>query len=177
MRKTVAILCLLTVSTFVLNVLHAQNKSVGTTFSYAGTGLDYVFDIDNENFAEFQLRMDTMQMFSISSDLPGIAASAFWNIVFAEFKSRNGNPVRFYAGPGIALGYAGDVQRHPGFIFGVKGRVGGECAFPRGISVAMNISPMIGGHFSLSENMVNMRLYRNGLIQSIIPEISIRYRF
>lgn len=177
MRKAVAILCLLAVCTIVLDVSYAQGKRIGVSFSYAGAGLDFAFDVDEENFAEFQLRMDTMEMFRISAALPGISASAFWNIIFAKLESRNGNSVRLYAGPGLSLGYTGDIQCRHGLIFGVRGRVGGECAFPRGISVAMNISPMVGGHFGMRDNMINMRLYKNGLLQILTPEVSIRYRF
>ena len=177
MRKTAAILCFIIVNTLFLSVLNAQNKGIGATFSYAGIGAEYAFDIDKANFAEFQLRMDTMEIYRTSSAFPGISASAFWNMIFARFESRNGNPVRFYAGPGISIGYTGDSGRHHGLVFGVKGRIGGECAFPRGISVAISISPMIGGHFGIRDNMVNMRLYRNGLIQSIMPEVSIRHKF
>lgn len=177
MRKIVAILCLLAVNTLVQDVSHARDKRIGATFSYAGIGMDYAFEIDKENFAEFQLRMDTMEMFRISSAYPGISASAFWNVYFGKLESRNGNIVRLYAGPGLSLGYASDFQWRHGLIFGVRGRVGGECAFQRGISVAMNISPTIGGHFGIRDNMVGMRLYKNGLLQILTPEVSIRYRF
>ncbi len=176
-RGTTILLCLLMAGIFLLDDSYAQTRSFGATFSYAGIGAEYSLDIDKENFAEFQLRIDTIETFRISSAMPGISASAFWNIVFARFESHNGNPVRFYAGPGISLGYAADLFSPHGLDFGVKGRVGGECAFPRGISVAMSISPMVGGHFGIVDGMLNMRLYKNGLLQALMPEVSIRHRF
>lgn len=178
MNRTVAILmCLSAAIIFTLDDIHGQSRSIGATFSYAGIGVEYAADIDEGNFAEFQLRMETVEMFNRAGSLPGISASAFWNIIFTKLESGNGNPIRFYAGPGISLGYAQDRISPHGMIFGVKGRVGGECSFPRGISVSMNISPVIGGHFGITDGMVNMRVYRNGLLQILMPEASIRYRF
>ena len=178
MKKVTSILlCLLCAGILLLDDSYAQTRSFGATFSYAGIGAEYALDIDEENFAEFHLRMDTMETFRTSSAMSGISASAFWNIVFARFSSQNGNPIRFYAGPGISIGYAADFASPYGLDFGVKGRIGGECAFPRGISVAMSISPMLGGHFGIEDGMVNMRLYKNGLLQALMPEVSIRHRF
>lgn len=178
MNRTVAILiCLSAAMLFTPDDIHGQSRSIGATFSYAGTGVEYALDVDEGNFAEFQLRMETAEMFRRAGSLPGISASAFWNIIFSKFKSSNGNPIRFYAGPGITLGYDADLQSPHGLIFGVKGRIGGECAFPRGISISMNISPAVGGHFGVTDGMVNMRVYRNGLLQILMPEASIRYRF
>lgn len=177
MFKANAILCVLVATALCLDEMSAQQRNIGMTFSYAGTGLEYCFDIDDDNFVGVQLRAETSALFAFRSVYPGASASVFWNMIFKKMESANGNPIRFYAGPGLGIGYSNDIIGPPGMFFGLKGRVGGECTFARGVTISMNLSPMLGGHFRINEGMVNMRLYRSGLLYGIMPEVSIRYEF
>lgn len=178
MIRKASILCIMLIVTFFLDVAHAQEKSVGATFSYAGTGLEYVTSKDSRHFSQYQVRLETSGIFWSDRGTPGISASAFWNIVIAEKKSRNDNTVRIYAGPGFSAGYGGDLKNHPsGIFFGLKGRLGAECSFPRRVTISLSISPMLGGHFSMRDGMINMRLYRTGLCYALMPEAGIRYNF
>lgn len=177
LKRSASILLVITMTALFLGEISAQSRSVGLTVSYAGTGIDFSFEIDDENFAEFQLRMETTEMFAYRSPYPGISASAVWNVVFSSSVSRNGNPIRFYAGPGISAGFSGDIASPPGMFFGLKGRIGGECSFARGVSISMNLSPMVGGLFNIKDSMVNMRLFKVGLLYGVMPEISVRYKF
>ena len=178
MLRKATILCIMLIATLFLDVAHAQEKSAGATFSYAGTGVEYIRYKDSRHFSQYQLRVETSGIFWSGRGNPGISASAFWNIVIAERQSRNDNTVRIYAGPGISAGYGGDTKNHPsGIFFGLKGRVGAECSFPRKVTVSLSVSPMLGGHFSMRDGMVNMRLYRTGLCYALMPEAAIRYNF
>ena len=170
MFKANAILCVLVATALCLDEMNAQQRN-------AGTGLEYCCDVDEENFVGVQLRAETAALFASRSAYPGVSASAFWNMIFKKMDSANGNPVRFYAGPGLCIGYSNDIIGPPGMFFGLKGRVGGECTFTRGVTISMNLSPMLGGHFRINEGMVNMRLYKAGLLYGIMPEVSIRYEF
>lgn len=178
MNRTVSILCVLMMSALFLDKINAQNNSLGATFSYAGTGLEYSRKVDKDHFVQYQLRAETTGAFWSSRDKTGISASAFWNTVIKEVHSRNDNRIRLYAGPGISIGYASDIRSIPhGVFLGLKGRVGTECEFARGITLSGSLSPMIGGHFTANEGMINMRLYRTGLYYGVMPEIGIRYNF
>lgn len=177
MKRTVSILCIFMVSTLFLGVAHAQEKSLGTTFSYAGTGLDYVQFTDSRHFAQYQIRVETTSLFLSEQGKAGISASAFWNTVFAQAESRDGNIVRFYAGPGICAGYSEDIPDPSGVFFGLKGSIGAECSFSRGIAISLSVSPMLGGHFKMKEGMLNMRIYKGGLWYGLMPEVGIRYIF
>ncbi len=170
-------MCTFLVTALFLSVTYAQEKSLGATFSYAGTGLDYVQFTDRHHFAQYQLRMETTSLFWSDHGKAGISASAFWNTVFAESESRNGNIIRFYAGPGICAGYSEDIKNPPGVIFGLKGSIGAECSFSRGIAISLSVSPMIGGHFRLKDGMLNMSLYKGGLCYGFMPEAGIRFIF
>lgn len=177
MKRAASILCLILMSALFLDETIAQEQYLGGTFSYAGTGIEYVRDVDSNTFVCCQLRLDTSSMFWSRMSNPGISASAIWNVVFAGFESRNGVPVDFYAGPGVSAGYGVDIFGPPGMFIGLKGRVGAECRFPRGISVSLSLSPLIGGHFKMMDGMVNMRLFRSGLYYGMMPEAGIRYNF
>lgn len=36
---------------------------------------------------------------------------------------------------------------------------------------------MIGGHFTIKDEMLNMRLFKVGLLYGTMPEVSVRYKF
>jgi hypothetical protein len=177
MKRIVFISYIVLVTALFSDGICAQEKSFGATFSYAGTGFDYMRYIDSRHFAQYQIRMESASLLWAGHGKAGVSASAFWNSVFAQIESRNGNTVRFYAGPGISLGYSEDFTYRSGLIFGLKGNIGAECHFARGVDISLSIAPMLGGHFRRKEGMVNMRLYRSGIYYALMPEIGIRYNF
>lgn len=177
MKRTASILCILLASTLFLSKAFAQERSIGASFSYAGTGLDYVQFTDSRHFAVYKFRVETMSLYWQNQGSAGVSASAFWNTVFSQVESRNGNTIRFYAGPGVSIGYSEDIMAPAGVIFGLMGSIGAECSFPRGIAISLSLSPMLGGHFKRKDGMVNMRLYRSGLCYGFMPEAGIRYIF
>lgn len=171
----ILILCFLTFS--VAGKAYAGPKSVGATFCYGNIGLAYEHEIDSDSFAEIQLRAETICMFDGKSDIPGISGSFTWNLRLAEYKSRNGNVIDFFAGPGLIGGFSQDRNRPENIFLGFKGKIGGECTFCRNIALSISVSPVIGVHFGREDEMLNMHLYRNGLLYSLMPEIGIRYSF
>ncbi len=163
--------------TLFLGETHAQKRSVGTSFSYAGTGLVYEHVIDGNSFTEIQLRMETSTLFSNALRNAGVSASFSWNMVFADIQARDGNRIDFFAGPGAMIGLAEDIKSRTGLVFGLKGRIGGECTFNRNVRVSLCLSPVIGVHLGVRDGMLNMLLYKNGLLYGIMPEIGIKYAF
>lgn len=172
-----AISCLMLMTAFFLGEIHAQKRTLGATFSYAGCGISYERQVNDDTFYEIQLRSETAHMFSSLTDKPGITGSVTWNIVFHECTSSNGNKIRFFAGPGLTAGIADDLLYEKGLLFGLKGRIGAECFFSRRIALSASLSPVLGAHITMRDGMPCMRLYTSGLIYSIIPEIGIRYTF
>ena len=92
-------------------------------------------------------------------------------------RSPNDNIIRFYAGPGIGIGYSDDLMVKTGVFIGLKAMIGGECSFSRRLALSLSISPMLGGHFRQNDGMISMRLYRDGLIYGVMPKAGIRYLF
>lgn len=172
-----AISCVMLMTFLFLSEIHAQNRTLGTTFSYAGCGIAYEEQVSDDTFYEIQLRAETAHMFSSLATSPGITGSFTWNMIFSESVSRNGNRICFFAGPGVIAGITDERPFQKGLLFGLKGRIGGECFFNRNIALSASLSPVLGAHITIQDGMPCMGLYINGLMCTIMPEIGIKYSF
>ena len=157
--------------------IHAQPKSIGTSYSLSSIGITYEHKLNQECFINVGLQSEVLGIFMNRKNDPGISASLSCNFNIIEWKSRNDNIISFFAGPGIAFGIAEDFRKDMGYFIGLKGRIGAECSFDRHISISASLNPMIGSHLVIMEEHVEMKYYRNGLINAILPEISIKYMF
>lgn len=160
-----------------LTVLNAQPRSIGAVFSTSGFGVEYDHCVEGGNFISADIIMDTDDLMWEKSELPGVAASFTWNIIFAEKTSSYGNSVSFFAGPGIMTGYVTDLSHKTGFAFGLKGRLGVECRFKRPIILSASIAPTLGIHLTSHIDHVSMKIYKSGLIETFVPQIGIKYAF
>lgn len=177
MRKRLNIMILLTVGAILCTNAYSQPKTVGVSFCFAGIGLNYEHVTSEDAFINFQIRTETADYFVTRFISPGLSASLSWNMPIGEKVSRNGNVINFFAGPGIAGGLASDLTAQHGLFAGLMGRIGGECAFDRGITISASISPLLGVHLSRMNDYLSMRLFRNGIIYGLMPEIGIKYTF
>ena len=158
--------------------LHSQPKSIGASFTFSSIGLVYEHTQPSSNsFVEVSLKAETAEMFAGRNTYPGISASMTWNIIFKEWLSSEGNLIRLFAGPGAMVGYASDHNEPEGLIIGLKGKIGGECIYGRNVSISLGFSPVIGSHIVNYPDYYSMKIYKNGLYYSVIPEIGIKYRF
>lgn len=160
-----------------LSVTNAQSKALGLAFSVTGVGLSYEHHAESDNFLTLDLGIDADDYMWSRSEHLGGSLSLVWNMVFAERKSQYGNIMRFFAGPGVMAGYVTDLGNVPGAAFGMKGRIGMECKFQRSIVLSASLSPILGCHLTTRNDEIRMRLYKSGLLQTIIPEIGIKYSF
>lgn len=156
---------------------YSQPKSVGVTFAVTGFSLSYEHSLDNDSFIDvgFKAKMD--EVFSGRGKYPGGSTYVLWNMIFAEKETATGNKIRFFAGPGATAGYCADFKRPPGPVFGLSGSLGMECMFDRNVQLSLSINPILGAHISVFDDHLSMKLYRSGLIYSLIPEIGIKYMF
>ena len=97
---------------------HAQNNAIGTSWSFSGIGITYERNVSEDAFAQVSLQAEMAETFIGRALHPGLSAAFSWNLVFAQIKSRNGNQVRFYAGPGLAAGISQDIKTPPGLFVG-----------------------------------------------------------
>lgn len=177
MKRLTGILCI--VAAFVLSApdIQAQHHIVGSSWSFSGIGISYEYHKAPQTFAHVDIRAEMFDTFLGVSAKPGGSASFTWNIVFGSMQSRNDIEVKFYAGPGLAIGYAADYKVPKGLFFGLKGRVGMRCSFDRNVDISLALAPIIGMHLFQKDDAWLMRYYRKGFIQAIMPEIGIAYRF
>lgn len=156
---------------------HAQRNSVGTSWSLAGIGITYERYSSEDAFAQVAVQVDLGETFIGRVVYPGLCSSFTWNLVFAEIESRNGTPITFFAGPGITAGISKDFAGPKGLFFGLKGRAGMQCIFERGINISLSLAPVLGIHLSKTDENFITRTYKNGILQTFLPEIGISYRF
>lgn len=160
-----------------MGCLKARPKAISSIWSLSSIGIGYEYTMDERSFGQVELYSEMSDMFFGRGGVTGITASFTWNMIFAKVESRNGNTVRFYSGPGAVAGWSKDFRDKSGGIFGLKGRIGAECVFDRNIAVSIGIAPILGMHISYRDNVMSMRLYRNGVIYGLSPEIGIKYAF
>lgn len=156
---------------------HAQSKALSSSWSYNGIGIGYEQHIDEKKFIQVDLRSEFTELFYDNKAPAGVSASFTWNVIFAQHPSRHGNKIIYFAGPGASIGWAKDIKAAAGLFFGLKGRIGAQCIFDRGLALSVSASPVIGMHASAKKNAINMRLYRNGLTYGLLPEVGIKYLF
>lgn len=155
----------------------AQPKSAGISFCFSGTGISYEHSLADGNFLEMMLKTETSEAFLGHKGGLGGSASFTWNIVFKEWQTVDGCPVRMFAGPGVAIGFGPDYKAPPGLFYGLKGRFGVEFLSRRGVCVSACIAPVLGQHIIWWDDAARMKYYRNGLLYGLAPEIGIRYIF
>ena len=155
----------------------AQPKAVGASFSLSGIGITYEHVLKQDCFIKAEIRSELGEHFLNDERLPGASLSLVSNFILKDWKSRNGNTVHAFAGPGITAGISHDFRKDFGYFYGLKGIVGRECLFERKVSISLSLSPTIGMHMILRDEYLEMKYYRNGLISTVIPEIGVRYIF
>ena len=166
------------VSLLALSSVYAQPKSLGASFSFSGFGLVYDHALKNDmSFLEVSLKAESAEGFLGRSVYPGVSVGFAWNMVIKEWLSREGNPIRLFAGPGVIAGYGPDHKSMDGVIIGLKGCFGAECSFARNAVISISLAPVIGSHIELKEGTLLMKYYRNGIQYALVPEIGIKYRF
>lgn len=182
--KLPRIICL-TVAVFTLcGVTHARRNTIGTSWGLSEIGISYGRSIKENTFLLTGIHLETGEAMAGRTRTPGIAASFTWNTVFARKESANGNEIRFFAGPGAAIGYCKDIRLKKtehglhGTYFGLKGRIGLEISYDRNVNITICVAPVLGLHMA-RDNSGNLlaRYYRYGILQTIMPEIGISYRF
>lgn len=178
MTKFLHLTAFFVILTFVNSTsIRAQSRAIGTAYSFSGISLVYDHEVNNGCFIELALKGEMGEVLAGRSCIPGISASFTWNYILKEWKISDDETLEMFAGPGVSMGYAKDLKRDKGFDFGLKGQFGIEFLFERKAIISLSISPVMGSHVEFNGNAINIRSYNYGLLNSIMPEIGIKYRF
>ena len=166
-----------------LTMAEAQDNALGTSWSLTGIGFSYERTINERTFVHTGIRLESGEVFIGRHTRPGGSVSFTWNTILSSWESSEGNRINFFAGPGATIGYCKDLEinreenNQEGTFFGMQGRAGIAIEYPRNISIKICVAPVLGMHLTKGDEYNMMRYYRYGLLQTILPEINISYRF
>lgn len=169
----------------------AQPKAIGGRLGY-GIEVSYEHCVGSPNFFEVDLGIGLNEL---AHDSFGFTANASYNFVFAQPDWTRGT-WEWYAGPGVALGYVGDVVNYKhenveykhgwdtGFMLGISGQVGLSYTFWFPLQLSLDIRPIIGMHINDgwkddAGNRYGSKcgFYNHGVTYCWIPTLSVRYAF
>lgn len=173
--KRFIVLCIVVFAA--MSLAYAQPKASGASFSISGAGIMYEHYIDNDCFINADLRAELLAVFMNRNNSPGISASVSCNFILKNWTTENYGTISIFAGPGVMLGMSPDFRKENGGFFGLKGKIGAECRFDRNITVSLSLNPVVGSHIIIKDEHIEMKNYRNGLLNAAIPEIAIKYSF
>lgn len=177
------ILLVITLTMAFLSDSFAQERSIGTSWSFSGVGLTFDQQIKETAFVHFGAQLEMSETFLGRARVPGASLSFTWNDIIGSTTSRNGNRICFFTGAGAAAGYCKDFrvrrkeQIRYGSFFGLKGRAGVRIEYDRKVNITVAIAPVLGMHLYIKDETLMMRYYRYGLLQTLMPELTISYRF
>lgn len=177
------ILLVITLTMAFLSDSFAQERSIGTSWSFSGVGLTFDQQIKETAFVHFGAQLEMSETFLGRARVPGASLSFTWNDIIGSTTSRNGNRICFFTGAGAAAGYCKDFrvrrkeQIRYGSFFGLKGRAGVRIEYDRKVNITAAIAPVLGMHLYIKDETLMMRYYRYGLLQTLMPELTISYRF
>ena len=179
--RKILIVILLTIP--FLSEIYAQEHSIGTSWSFSGIGLTYEYQIKETAFVHVGAQFEMTESFLGRAAVPGGSVSFTFNDIIDSISSRNGNRISFFAGAGAAIGYCKDFrlkrkeQAAYGYFFGLKGRAGLRIEYDRNINITAAFAPVLGMHLYTKDETLMMRYYRYGILQTMMPELTISYRF
>lgn len=162
---------------------HAQERSIGTSWSFSGVGLTYEHPMKHGNFLHVGAQAEMSEMFLGRTTKAGGSVSFTFNEVLRRVTSRNGNSIFIFAGAGAAIGYSKDCRlrraqpTYHGYFFGLKGRAGVRIEYDRKVNITAAVAPVLGMHLSMKDETLMMRYYRYGLLQTLMPKLTIGFRF
>ena len=177
------ILIVILLTTPFLSEIYAQEHSIGTSWSFSGIGVTYEYQIKETAFVHVGAQFEMTETFLGRAAVPGGSASFTFNDIIDSISSRNGNRISFFAGAGAAVGYCKDFrlkrkeQAAYGYFFGLKGRAGLRIEYDRNINITAAFAPVLGMHLYTKDETLMMRYYRYGILQTMMPELTISYRF
>lgn len=163
--------------------------------SYAGIfnspkGIGLCVDIPSnstESFNSFSLVADIYGVPLGRALYPGVKGIWLHNWVTGERKN-SFHTLVFYSGIGLSAGYLHDFEREGtseslrylkndfGVSAAVAANTGFRCDFGRRLTLDLSVCTEIGAHVLKQDSQTVLRLYKNGLIQTLYPQLKILWR-
>ena len=139
----------------------AQPKAIGGRLGY-GLEASYQHYFGKPHFMEINAG------FGFLGGKPGFNATGTYNFTFAQPSWTPRGNWAWYAGPGITLGSTYYNDDH-NFFFGIVGQIGLEYKFWFPLQLSADLRPAFG--------MCDGEFWKDGLVYSFVPTLSVRYSF
>lgn len=187
-RSYIFIAALLTL----LSAPRGTAQDLGFTSSPKGMGLTMeIYPVSRPGEIHIlSVSADFYGIFSGRTDDPGIRLIYSRDFIFYGYKSRYVD-LAVHAGAGAMLGYCHDFEKgffsqssrslvkNPGAVAALTGSIGAKLDFIGGVSFDIGFMVHPGLHLRKDESngALALSLYKNGLMQALIPHLAIFYRF
>ena len=149
----------------------------GTTFSGKSTGVYAVID-RGESASYFSILLDLRGTIAGKARNPGIKTLYNIEYCFRRWNLADGAVARFFAGPGLSIGYVSDTDDYrKGYMAALYGNMGLRFSFASNVAIKLYLSGEFGFHMDMKNSYdTSMSIYKAGLKDILYPEISITYR-
>lgn len=166
--------------------LNAQPASLGVFNSLKGIGATVEIPRGENEFMSFVAFTEIYGIPTGRCDKPGVKARFSHNFIFKTFE-QEATIFMLYAGPGVTAGYMRDFEvgrridktltltHNPGLMAALCGSIGCRFSFESRIALDLSFTADLGIHARKDEALhnIDVRMYRNGLMQAFYPELSI----
>ena len=137
---------------------------------------------DRGIYNSLSLTADLEGILDATENTPGIKLSYIHENILKSGTIRDDVGYRLYIGGGFSAGYVkdhGPSDRNHGAMLGMAAGAGVIFIFPGRIDIAAGVAGEFGLHLRTDEQYGNLDLswYENGVIKSLIPKITLYYRF
>lgn len=172
--------------------LEGAAQDLGFTSSPKGFGLTVELYPDSRpgEIHIISVNADFYGMFSSRTDDPGIRVIYSRDFIFHSYRSRYVDTA-LHAGAGAMYGYCHDFEKgffnkinrglvkNPGSVIALTGSIGAKMDFIGGVSFDIGFMVHPGLHLRKGETngALTLSLFKNGLMQALVPHLAIFYRF
>lgn len=165
---------------------HAQPVSAGIFNSLKGIGATVELPHGTDEFTSLSAFVEIFGIPTGRCDKPGGKFNFSHNFIFRKYDN-DATLFELYAGPGLSAGYMRDFEvgkrvdtilkltDTPGLMAALSGRAGCRFSFEKRIALNLSFTAEFGIHARRDRNVnnINVRMYHNGLLQCLYPELSI----
>ena len=158
---------------------HGQSHAIGLDFSPKAVGLSFTFaSKDVAAFGVLSVSADLQGLLDSSAQLPGVSLRFSRERWISWWEVAPDTRLGLYAGVGIMGGYLRDLDNIYGWTLALSGNTGTDMEFlDRRLSIGMEFSIDFGLDARPGAKGGTVRLYRAGIVRSLMPGIKLMWRF